>query len=91
MVIVAGILANLENRRAAEGPTPDLVDQAALPPPEPRLQPNPIDQITPAEELEILRAQEEVILNAYDWVDREAGIVRIPIEEAMKLVVEENQ
>ena len=35
-----------------------------------------------------LRAQEEAVLSTYDWVDRGAGIVRIPIDQAMRLLVE---
>jgi hypothetical protein len=31
-----------------------------------------------------LRAEEEKWLNSYHWVDRQKGIVGIPIEEAMK-------
>jgi hypothetical protein len=42
------------------------------------------------EGLEALRAQEqpapEDLLQSYGWVDRQAGIVRIPIGEAMKLL-----
>jgi len=51
-------------------------------PPEPRL------QINPREDLRALREAEEQVLTTYGWVDRNAGIVRIPIEEAMKLVVQ---
>ena len=28
------------------------------------------------------------MLNGYSWVDRNAGVVRIPIDEAMKLTVQ---
>ena len=51
-------------------------------PPEPRLQTNP------REDLRELRAGEDDTLSTYGWVDRNAGVVRIPIDEAMKLVVE---
>ena len=34
------------------------------------------------------RAQQEAQLTSYGWVDREAGIVHIPIDVAMKQVVE---
>ena len=50
-------------------------------PPEPRLQTNP------REDLRALHAGEERILTTYDWVDKNAGIVRIPIDQAMKLIV----
>jgi hypothetical protein len=51
-------------------------------PPEPRLQTNP------RQDLQDLRAQEDQLLNGYSWVDRNAGVVRIPIGEAMKLTIE---
>jgi hypothetical protein len=51
-------------------------------PPEPRLQTNP------REDLQQLREEEEQILDSYGWVDKNAGVVRIPIEEAMKLTVQ---
>lgn len=51
-------------------------------PPEPRLQTNP------RQDLSDLRANEDAILTGYGWVDRGAGVVRIPIEEAMKLTVQ---
>jgi len=51
-------------------------------PPEPRLQTNPLD------ELVALRAEEDAILGSYGWVDQEKGIVRIPVEKAMEILVE---
>jgi hypothetical protein len=51
-------------------------------PPEPRLQTNP------RQDLIDLRAGEEQILGSYGWVDKNAGVVRIPIEEAMRIVVQ---
>jgi hypothetical protein len=51
-------------------------------PPQPRL------QTDPRQDLRELRSQEDAILNSYGWVDQNNGIVRIPIDEAMKLVVQ---
>jgi len=51
-------------------------------PPEPRL------QTDPRGDLQDLHMQEERLLNSYGWVDKNAGAVRIPIEAAMKLVVQ---
>jgi len=36
-----------------------------------------------------LRLQEDAILTTYAWVDRAAGVARIPIDVAMKQVIEE--
>jgi len=50
--------------------------------PEPRLQEHP------REDLAALRDREEESLRSYGWVDRNAGVVRIPIERAMELTLE---
>jgi hypothetical protein len=49
--------------------------------PEPRL------QVAPQVDLATLRAREDEELKTYGWVDRKAGVVRIPIERAMDLLV----
>ena len=51
-------------------------------PPEPRL------QTSPRQDLTDLRRREDAILGRYGWVDKDAGVVRIPIGEAMKLTLE---
>ena len=42
----------------------------------------------PASELLDLRATEEAVLHHYGWVDRPAGIIRLPIDRAMEVLVE---
>ena len=59
-----------------------LAAQADKVPPEPRLQEHP------REDLSELRAREDEILSSYGWVDKNAGVVRIPIDAAMKLTLE---
>lgn len=51
--------------------------------------PKPLLQETPALDLERFRAQEEETLSTYGWVDRQKGVVRIPIERAMEIVARE--
>ncbi len=51
-------------------------------PPEPRL------QVEPRAELEVFQAEQARWLSTYGWIDRDAGIVRLPIERAMELTVE---
>jgi hypothetical protein len=34
------------------------------------------------------RAQEDALLKSYGWVEKDKGIVRIPIEQAMRIVAE---
>ncbi|MGH9492962.1 MAG: hypothetical protein ACRD2K_05635 [Terriglobales bacterium] len=50
--------------------------------PQPQLQPNA------AAELEKARAGEDEILASYGWVDRRAGVVRMPIDRAMQIIAE---
>jgi hypothetical protein len=51
-------------------------------PPAPRLQENP------RRDLATLRARDEELLETYGWVDRSAGRVRIPVEQAMELLAD---
>lgn len=42
------------------------------------------------EELRELRASQRSRLNSYGWIDRDRGIVHIPIEEATQLLLQRN-
>jgi hypothetical protein len=61
-------------------------------PPSPLAKPaapaGPLLQVSAPKDLKEMRAAEEKILTSYDWVDRQAGTVRIPIDRAMQLLVE---
>ncbi len=57
------------------------VSQSSRLPPEPRL------QTTPRQDLQDLRRHEDTLLNSYQWVDRNAGTVRIPINEAIRITL----
>lgn len=52
-------------------------------PSQPRLQPDP------ASDLAAERAQQQARLDRYQWIDRDAGIARIPIERAMALLAQQ--
>ena len=60
----------------------------------PRLQPFPVKSgnqpippysSTPVVDMEDMRAHEQQILGSYGWIDKQKGIVHIPIEEAKRL------
>jgi hypothetical protein len=59
----------------------DVKHGLTVEPPQPRLQTNP------PEDLAQFRVDEDKQLNSYYWVDKEKGIVHIPIGEAMKILV----
>jgi hypothetical protein len=84
LVLVRWLLVVFTARepRPAMPEFPLAVQQENRLPPEPRLQTNP------RQDLRDLRSAEEAVLTGYGWVDRKAGIARIPIDQAMKLTVE---
>jgi hypothetical protein len=83
-LIVWLLFVYFDRRELPEGPTrfPLAVGHEMRLPPEPRLQVNPRD------EMRRLRGTQEERLNRYEWVDKSAGVVRIPIAEAMRLTVQ---
>lgn len=46
-----------------------------------RITPSP--QVSSGEELKALRATEDALLTTYGWVDKDSGVVRIPIDQAI--------
>jgi hypothetical protein len=52
-----------------------------LPPP-PRIQPNP------AVDMQSYSQSQQSLLNSYGWIDRQNGIVRLPVDRAMELLLE---
>jgi hypothetical protein len=83
-MVVWGVFVFFSGRAVRRGSTGDrrTATQEERLPPEPRLQTNPRG------DLGALREAEERVLTTYGWVDRNAGVVRIPIEQAMKLTAE---
>jgi hypothetical protein len=77
-----GYLTRRENAASGALIYPLAVGQEDRLPPEPRLQTNP------RQDLKDLRDSEDALLKGYSWVDRNGGIVRIPIDEAMKLTLQ---
>lgn len=72
-----------ERGEKRDRPLPPLVAAALRrTPPEPRLEP---DALSPRRRMQ---AEENAALKSYGWVDRDAGIVRVPIERAMEILVQ---
>ncbi len=44
--------------------------------------------LDPSADLTVTRRRERERLSTYAWIDRQAGVVRIPIDRAMELLVE---
>jgi hypothetical protein len=45
-------------------------------------------QISSAEDLKDFRTREDSELNSYGWIDRTAGVVRVPVDRAMDLLLQ---
>jgi hypothetical protein len=75
------------HERAKESPPPLPITAQAVHgvylPPEPRVQRDP------GRDLQEYMAAENAKLNSYAWVDRQAGIVSIPIDRAMDLIAQQ--
>jgi len=82
LVLVSGLLLWAAYLYWRPQPAPPLFEPLPVPPGQPRLQRNPR-----ADMLEYQRRVEQR-LHGVGWVDRRAGVVHIPIERAMTLLLE---
>ncbi len=62
-----------------ETPVPRLAREREITP-EPRL------QVDASKELRQMRAAEDAALSSYGWVDKDAGILKIPVDRAMEIL-----
>jgi hypothetical protein len=82
--VLLWLLMNYYTKQASQVPRnfPLSADYQQQAPPEPRL------QIHPQQDLRDLRAREDAMLHGYGWVDKNTGVAHIPIEDAMRIVVQ---
>jgi hypothetical protein len=99
---MVGLFDSFEkNVKESEGKASPLAGERQKLPPEPRLQlaPSTTEQLEtkqppnlkvdhPLQEMKRLRDEENRRLSSYGWVDEKTGVVRIPIEEAKKRLLE---
>ena len=83
-LLIYVLFGYFNSRERVQGPAeyPLAAAQGNRQPPEPRL------QTDPRQDLADMRAKEQDQLTSYGWVDKNAGVVRIPIDAAMKLTLE---
>jgi hypothetical protein len=81
LVIVSGIAAWFLVKDWAE--TGNLPERPSQPVPAV----GPLLQISPPQDLAVLRAREDKLLHGTEWIDRDKGLARIPVEKAMELLV----
>jgi len=80
---LAGALFGYLNREAeqAQGRSPMATTEVQLPPP-------PVIQHHPEDDLRQMQEEQARILNGYRWVNKDGGVARIPIDRAMKVLLE---
>jgi hypothetical protein len=84
--LIVWLLFQFLNQPAGAGEAlsyPLSVGQENRVPPEPRLQTNPRD------DLRMLHVHEDELLTTYGWVDKASGVVRIPVDEALKITAQQ--
>ncbi|MFQ5676002.1 MAG: hypothetical protein ACE5G1_08915 [bacterium] len=81
-VVGAGLFNIFEGKNEKSLTSRSPLWQARQLPTGPRL------QVEPEMDLEHYRALEDSVLNSYGWVQREAGVVHIPVDEAMKQMLQ---
>jgi hypothetical protein len=93
MVVVSlGVVWTLMDWLSQSRPSGDIANRLGIitAPSEAPLRrfPAPQLQLIPHEELVALQIREQRELSTYGWLDRTAGVIRIPIEQAMELVAQ---
>lgn len=79
---ISGLFGLHERHGAPPLRAPTPIERTELTPPAPRL------QQAPPRHAAARRAETEAVLNSYGWIDRPAGVARIPIAEAMRILAD---
>jgi hypothetical protein len=81
-VIVSAVVFHYFVTHQSLGPQASPFENVRALPPAPAL------QVTPARDLQQYLASQKAVLNSYGWVDQKAGVMRIPIDRAMDLLLQ---
>lgn len=82
--VVIGLLYNfLSFQSVSQSPPPPPMLQEAQ-----GLPPGVLLQRDPAQDMQRMHVEQDTLLNNYGWVDKQAGVVHIPIERAIELTLE---
>ena len=82
LLISYALFRHFYNVQLSRQSAPSPLSYTPEPTPEPRL------LVNPGQSLKTMRAAEDAILNSYEWVDREQGLVRVPIDRAIEILAE---
>ncbi len=81
-LLVIPLVFGLRDARVRAEQTPALEQERTLARPA-----GPLLQAHPTEDLRLLRARDAELLESYGWSDQAAGTARIPVEQAIELVL----
>lgn len=81
VLVLVAMRGMFDYLRRPPGPPASVLSNARELPPGPQL------QVDPRKQLRDYLANQKATLDSYGWVDRNEGIVRIPIERAMELLL----
>jgi hypothetical protein len=81
-VLGSAVVFHFFVRHQPLGPPASPFEDVRTLPPEPRL------QTTAPLDLKDYRADQDKVLESYGWVDSQAGVVRIPVDRAMDLLLQ---
>jgi hypothetical protein len=82
VLVMYGLFHYFYQSETRTRPAPSPLSYGVEPPPEPRL------LTKPGADLAAMRAEEDQILSSYGWIDRDRGIVRVPIDRAITLLAQ---
>lgn len=87
--VLFGMFQYFDRQAAAADPAQNPLLAGEKPPATPAARfPQPRLQANAAADLVKIQAGEDEILSSYGWVDRNAGVVRMPIDRAMQMVAQ---
>ncbi len=81
LVAILGLIAALDGQFQASEVTAFPVDATGFQ--------EPVLQIDPVADWNAYKTQEDELLNSYGWVDKAAGIARIPIDRAIEITAQQ--
>jgi len=82
LLVTYGLFYYFYRGETRKRPVPSPLSYSREPTPEPRL------SVEPGEDLKTLRSEEDAMLKSYGWIDRDKGVVHIPIDRAIEILAE---
>jgi hypothetical protein len=82
LLVAYGLFHYFYSDETRTRPMPSPLSYSREPTPEPRL------SVERGEDLKTLNSEEDAMLKSYGWIDRDKGVVRIPIDRAIEILAE---